>query len=149
MLGGPSLRLCIPIERPSIPPWIGWGGKDTGWLSTVYWFSILKISWVIHTINFIFAIPVSSQWVPGQSLDLRLIFFLRWCRKWNSETSSILPVLWDFSHELHVDPSVASITVHEEDDDLVDEVLLLERDEVLLAAIRSFHLLFVYFFGHN
>ena len=34
MLGGPSLRLGIPIERLSIPPGIGWGGKDTGWLVT-------------------------------------------------------------------------------------------------------------------
>ena len=38
---------------------------------------------------------------------------------------------------------------NEEVDDLVVEVLLLERDEVLLAAIRSFHLIFVYFFGRN
>ena len=49
---------------------------------------------------------------------------------------------------LHVNPSFASITVHEEVVDLVDEVLLLERDEVL-AAIRSFPLIFVHFFGHN
>ena len=39
--------------------------------------------------------------------------------------------------------------MHEEVVDLVDEVLLLERDEVLLAATRWFHLIFVYFFGHN
>ena len=39
--------------------------------------------------------------------------------------------------------------MHEEVVDLVDEVLLLERDEVLLAATRSFHLIFVYFFGRN
>ena len=51
-------------------------------------------------------------------------------------------------YELHVNPSFASITVHEEVVDLVDEVLLLERDEVLLAAARSFHVVFVYFFGH-
>ena len=43
----------------------------------------------------------------------------------------------------------ASITVHEEVDDLVDFVLLLEHDEVLLAATRSLHALFVYFFGQN
>ena len=41
------------------------------------------------------------------------------------------------------------MTVHEEVDDLVDRVLLLEHDEVLLAATRSFHLIFVFFFGHN
>ena len=34
MLGGPFWRLGIPMERLSIPPGTGWGGKDTGWLST-------------------------------------------------------------------------------------------------------------------
>ena len=34
MLGGPSLRLGIPIERLSIPPGIGWGVNDTGRLVT-------------------------------------------------------------------------------------------------------------------
>ena len=46
----------------------------------------------------------------------------------NSETSSILPNHCDFSHELHEDPSFASITVHDEVNDLVDGVLLLEHD---------------------
>ena len=46
-------------------------------------------------------------------------------------------------------PVFASITVHEEVVDLVDEVLLLERDELLLAATRSFHLICVYFFGRS
>ena len=46
-------------------------------------------------------------------------------------------------------PVFASITVHEEVDDLVDVVLLLEHDEVLLVATRSFHAIFVFFFGHN
>ena len=55
----------------------------------------------------------------------------------------------DFSHELHEDPSFALITVHEEVDDLVVDVLLLEHDEVLLAATRSFHSIFENFFGHN
>ena len=53
------------------------------------------------------------------------------------------------SHELHEDPSSASITVHEEVVDLVDGILLHEHDEVLLAATRSFHKIFVYLFGHN
>ena len=39
--------------------------------------------------------------------------------------------------------------MHEEVVDLVVEVLLLERDEVLLAKIQSFHLIFENFFGHN
>ena len=34
MLGGPSLRLGIPVERLSIPSGIGWGGNDTGRLVT-------------------------------------------------------------------------------------------------------------------
>ena len=42
-----------------------------------------------------------------------------------------------------------SITVHEEVDDLEDVILLLEHDEVLLTATRSFHSIFVYSFGHN
>ena len=41
------------------------------------------------------------------------------------------------------------MTVHEEIDDLVEVVRLLGHDEVLLAATRSYHLIFVYFFGHN
>ena len=40
--------------------------------------------------------------------------------------------------ELHEDPSFASITVHEEVVDLVVEVLLLERDEVLLLRLDRF-----------
>ena len=58
MLGGMSLRLSIPTERLSSPPGSGWSGKKrwlTGnvGLSTAYWFSILKISRIIHTIKFI------------------------------------------------------------------------------------------------
>ena len=41
------------------------------------------------------------------------------------------------------------MTVHEEVDDLVDVVRPLEHDEVLLAAIRSFHSIFEDFFGQN
>ena len=52
-------------------------------------------------------------------------------------------------HELHVIPSFAVITVREQVVDLVFEVLLLERDEVLLAEIQEFHLILVFFFGHN
>ena len=48
-----------------------------------------------------------------------------------------------------VNPSFASITVHAEVDELVDGVLLLEHDEILLAATRSFPLIFVFSFGHN
>ena len=41
------------------------------------------------------------------------------------------------------------MTVHEEVDDLVGVVRMLEHDEFLLSATRSFHSIFVYFFGHN
>ena len=34
-------------------------------MSTACCFSILKISWIVHTIHFIVAIPVSCLWVPG------------------------------------------------------------------------------------
>ena len=58
MLGGPCLRLGIPFERLSSTTknWMRWERhKLTGnvGMSTAYWFSILKISWIIHTINFI------------------------------------------------------------------------------------------------
>ena len=43
-------------------------------------------------------------------------------------------------------PSFASITVHEQVDDLGDVVRLLEHDEVLLVVTRSFHSTFEYFF---
>ena len=46
-----------------------------------------------------------------------------------------------------MNPSFASITVHEEVVDLVDGVLLLEHDEVLLAV--TYRLIFVYFFGYD
>ena len=45
--------------------------------------------------------------------------------------------------------SFASMAAHEEIDDLVDVVLQLEHNDVLLAATRSFHSIFAYFFGHN
>ena len=85
MLGGPSLRLGIPIERLSIPPGTGWGGKDTGWLVTwecplrtdsASWRSLESIIQLISFCN-----PVSCQWVQGSYLDLRPIFFLQLCRK--------------------------------------------------------------------
>ena len=50
---------------------------------------------------------------------------------------------------LHEDPSFASMIVHEEVDDLVGVVRLLEHDEVLLSATRSFHSIFAYFFCRN
>ena len=54
MLGGLSSRLGIPLERLSIQPRSGWGGKNTGLLGT--WdcpLRIFKISRIIHAIIFI------------------------------------------------------------------------------------------------
>ena len=65
------------------------------------------------------------------------------------EIASILPSHWDFSHELHEDPDVVPIIVHEDVVDLVEVVRLLERDEFLLSATRSFQSIFENFFGHN
>ena len=39
--------------------------------------------------------------------------------------------------------------MHEKVVDLVVEVLLLERNEVLPAEIQQFHLIFINFFCHN
>ena len=79
MLGSPSLELGISIERLSIPPGIGWGEKNTSLtgnvgMSNAYWFSILKISWIIHTISFCNSciLPVSSRIVSWSSTNLLL-----------------------------------------------------------------------------
>ena len=53
-------------------------------------------------------------------------------------------------HELHEDPNFASITVHEEVDDLVEVVRLLdEHYKFFLFETRSFHSTFPYFFCHD
>ena len=117
-------------------------------MSTAYRFSILKISRTVHTLDFIVQFLYLASKFQNSISDLRPIFVFAIVSKvelWKS--SSIVPFLSDFSHELHEDPSFASITVHEEVVDLVDVVRLLDGvDKVLLAAIRSFHLTFEYFF---
>ena len=62
-----AAHLC-GSEFLCIPPRTGWSGKDTNWLtwdcSNAYWFSILKISWIVYSNDsFHFAIPVSCRWV--------------------------------------------------------------------------------------
>ena len=141
LLGGPSLRLGIPIERLSNPPGTGWGGKNTGWLVT--WECPLRTesaSWkslesFIQLISFCNSciLPVSSRIVTRSST----IFFSQLCRMLNLETASILPFHLGFSHELHGDPKFASITAHE------------EHDKFLLFVTRSFHSTFEYFFCRN
>ena len=66
----PIFALGIPTERLSIPPGIGWGGKDTSWLVT--WECPLRTdsqhleNLLNHSYNkFHFAIHVSYQQVPG------------------------------------------------------------------------------------
>ena len=74
-------------------------------------------------------------------------YVLHWCRKWKSEMSSIHSFHWNFSDEFHVLPNFSTRTiVHTEIVNLVVEVFLLERNEILLAANRSFHSIMVYFF---
>ena len=67
MLGGPSLRLGIPIERHSIPPGTGWGGNDTGWLAT-------------------WECPLCTDSAFGKSLE-SFIQLISFCNSW------ILPVI--------------------------------------------------------
>ena len=131
MLGGPSLRLGTPIERLSIPSGIGWGRNDTGnvWISTAYWFSILKILWsFIQLISFCNSCirPESSNVVFWCSTNVRLAIVSN-VELWNSLT---LPFQWDFFDELHVIPNFAARTVLEEVVDLVVELLRLELLEI-------------------
>ena len=96
MLGGPSLRLGIPKERLSIPPGIGWGGKDTGWLVT--WECPLRTdsaSWksfesFIQLISFCNSciLPVSSRIVSWSSAILLLAIVSK-VELWNFFNSSI------------------------------------------------------------
>ena len=104
MLGGPFLRLSIPRERLSIPPGSRRGGENTGWLAT--WNSplhsdsaSLKISRIIHTINFV----LQFLYLGSEFKDSVLIFDQSSSRRciecWNLEIASILP-----SHEKRVSP---------------------------------------------
>ena len=95
-------------------------------------------------------ILVSCLWVQGEYVDHRPIFSWQLCRMLSLEITSILPSHWGFSHELHEDPNVVSITVHEEVVDLVEVVRLPdEHDKFFLSETRSFHSTFEYFFCHN
>ena len=139
MLGGPSLRIVPPRSRK--------GGNDEGWLGT--WESPLSTgsaTWKslesfiqLDLFSNSCILPVNSRIVSWSSTNLRLA----------SVQSGTLPFHWGFSHDLDEKPSFASIPIHEEVDDLVDGVLLLEHDEVLLASTRSFHSVFLYFFGRS
>ena len=96
MLGGPSLRLGMPIGRLSIPPGIGWGGKDTGWLATwecplrtdsASWWSLESfIQWISLCNSCI--LPVSSKIVSWSSTNLRLAIVLK-VELWNFFNYSI------------------------------------------------------------
>ena len=96
MLGGPSLRLGIPLERLSIPPGTGWGGNDTGWLVTcdfplrtdsASWKSLESfMQWVSFCNSCI--LPVSSKIVSWSSTNLRLAIVSK-VELWNFFNSSI------------------------------------------------------------
>ena len=96
MLGGPSLRLGIPIERLSIPPGTGWGGKNVGWLVT--WECPLRTdsaSWkslesFIQLISFCSScnLPVSSRIVSWSSTNF-LLAIVSNVEPWNLFNSSI------------------------------------------------------------
>ena len=146
MLGGPFLRLGIPIERLSIPPGTGWGGKNAGWLVT--WdcplrtdsASLKSLESFIQLISFCNSciLPVSSRIVSRSSTN----FSPRKCLEcWALKSLQ-------FFH--FTEPNFASITVHEQVDDLVDVVRLLDdHDKFLLFATRSFRSTFEYFFCRN
>ena len=80
MLGGLSLRVGIPIERLSVPPGTGWGGKNTGWLVTwqcplrtesASWKSLesfIQLTWFCST----WILPVSSRIVSRSSINFLL-----------------------------------------------------------------------------
>ena len=96
MLGGPCLRLGIPVERLSIPPGTGWGGNDTGQLVT--WEFPLRIdsaSWksfetFIQFISFCNSCirPESSKKVFWSSTKFRLAIVSN-VELWNFLNSSI------------------------------------------------------------
>ena len=102
MLGGPSLRLGIPIERLSIPPGIGWGGKDTDRLVTwefplridsASWKSFESfIQWISLCNSCI--LPVSSRIVSWSSTNLLLAIVSK-VELWKFFNSSIsLRLFW-------------------------------------------------------
>ena len=73
---GPSLRLGVTKECLNIPSSIGWGGNDTGTtgnvgISIAYWFSILKILRIVHTIYFILQFLYSARKAPIWCSDPR------------------------------------------------------------------------------
>ena len=101
-LAAPSLRLGIPIERLSIPPGSGWGGKNTGWLVT--WEFPLRIdseSWkslesFIQLISFFNSCitPVSSKIVSCSSTNLRLAIVSKVELRNFFNSSILLRLLW-------------------------------------------------------
>ena len=113
----------------------GWAfhqGLDEEGKTGNVWLLIDSASWkslesFIQLISFCnsWILPVSARMVSRSSINSPEIVsnVLPWI-------ASILPSHWDFSRELHEDPSFASIIVHEEVDDFVAVVRLLECNEV-------------------
>ena len=90
----------------------------------------------VHIRVIVLVVDVVCLWLVLSAL----VFFLLYLYRFRSQFSVVGGILF---------ASFASLTVHQEVVDFVDKILLLERDEVLLAAIRSFHSICVYFFGHK
>ena len=101
-------------------------------MSTAYWFRILRISWITHAIYFILQFLYRTSKFQKSVLVLDQSSSCYSVESRTLKLPSILPFLWDFSHELHEDPSFALINVHEVSCCRWNSCLL-ERDEVLLA----------------
>ena len=80
MLGGPVLRLGIPIERLSIPPGTGWSEKDTSWLATcecplrtdsASWKSLESFIQLISFCNYCI-LPINSRIISRSSINVLL-----------------------------------------------------------------------------
>ena len=106
MLGGPSLRLGIPIERLTIPPKIGWSGKDAGWLVTwecplrtdsASWKSLESFIQLISCCNSCI-LPVSSRTVSRSSTNLFVVIVSK-VEHWNLFNSSISLILFAWASQ--------------------------------------------------
>ena len=154
MSGGPSLRLGIPKERLSISPGIWNVVKNASWLVT--WECPLRtasassksLESLMQLISFCNSciLPVSSRIVSWSSTNLLLAMVSK-VEPWNFPNSSISLRL--FSWASRRSQFCFNNCSWRSWWSCRRRVLQLEHDEVLPAATRSFHSIFVYFFGHN
>ena len=88
---------------------------------------------------------MNSRIISWSSINL-LLAIVSNVDPWNLFNSHISLRLFSWASRNN---SLATITVHEENVDLVDVVLLLEHDEILLLLTKLCHSTFEHFFGHN